>query len=65
MAHEFIIRLDGKLKKYTDFVDIPESFDNLIKFLPEIIPPPHTDEDHRINDQWHDRLKELMKRETK
>ncbi len=65
MAHEFIIRLNDKLIKYTDFDDIPESFDNLIKFNPEIIPPPHTEEDHRINAQWHDKFEKLMKRETR
>ncbi len=65
MAHEFIIRLNDELITYTDFDDIPESFDNLIKFLPEVIPPPHTEEEHRINDKWHSKLNELLTRETK
>ena len=65
MAHKFTIILDGKLIDYDKFEDIPEKFDNLIQFLPEIPPGPHTDEQHEEIDQWMNRLAELMKRETK
>lgn len=65
MAHKFQILLDGELKTYDKYEDIPESFDNLIQFLPEIPPGPHTDEQHEEIDQWMVKFAELMKRETK
>ena len=64
MGHEFVILLDGKLKTYTKYEKIPQRFDNVIKFLPEIPKPPHTPEQHKEIDSWNDKLKELMKRET-
>lgn len=65
MAHKFTILLDGKLINYDRYEDIPLEFDNLIEFLPEIPPGPHTDEQHEEIDQWMNRFAELMKRETK
>lgn len=65
MAHKFTILLDGKLVNYDKYEDIPLEFDNLIEFLPEIPPGPHTDEQHEEIEQWMHRFAELMKRETK
>jgi hypothetical protein len=63
MAHEFIIKDKGKLITYTNYEDIPEVFDHLIKFVPEIPPDPHTPEQHEEIGQWNDKLKQVMKRE--
>ena len=63
MAHEFIIRDKGKLITYTKYEDIPEVFDHLIKFLPEIPPEPHTPEQHEEIGQWNNRLQQVIKRE--
>ena len=65
MTHKFVILNNGVLETYTKYEDIPESFDNVIKFLPEIPDGPHTHEEHDEIDQWNDKLKELMKRERK
>ena len=65
MNHKFVILNNGVLETYTKYEDIPESFDNVIQFLPEIPEGPHTHEEHDIIDQWNDKLKELMKREKK
>lgn len=65
MTDEFVILRNGVLETYNKYEDIPESFDNLIKFLPYIPEGPHTEEQHEIIDSWNDKLKELMKRETK
>ena len=65
MGHKFVILKNGILETYTKYEDIPESFDNVIEFLPEIPPGPHTHEDHEEIDSWNDKLKELMKRETR
>ena len=64
MAHEFVFLVNGKLKTYTKYEDIPNEFDNLIKFLPKIPEPPHTHEQHEELGLWNERLKELLKRET-
>jgi len=65
MKGEFDIILDGVIKRYTDFDDIPLVFDNLIRFEPDIIPEPHTEEEHELMETYNDKLKELMSRETK
>jgi hypothetical protein len=64
MAHEFVLLVNGELKTYTNYEDIPETFDNVIKFIPEIPEGPHTHEEHEELDKWNGRLQELMKRET-
>ena len=63
MAHEFVILVNGELITYTKYEDIPEIFDNVIRFVPEIPEPPHTHDQHEEIDSWNNKLKELMKRE--
>ena len=64
MPHEFVLLVNGKLETYTRYEDIPEKFDNVIKFLPEIPLPPHEEHEHDEINEWTKKLKELMKRET-
>ena len=64
MPHEFVVLLDGKIETFQRYEDIPEKFDNLIRFVPEIPEPPHSHEQHEEMDVWNEKLKELMKRET-
>ena len=62
MAHEFVLLINGELKTFTDYDDIPDKFDNVIKFLPDVS---HEEVDHSgENNIWNDRLQELIKRET-
>ena len=63
MAHLFLIRDGMKYLEITKYEDIPDSFDNVIRFEPEIPPEPHTEEQHEEIEKWPGRLKELMKRE--
>lgn len=65
MAHKFVILRKGILETYDKYEDIPLEFENVIQFLPEIPPGPHTHEQHEEIDTWNDKLKELMKRETR
>jgi hypothetical protein len=60
MAHEFIVKRNGILETYTDFDAIPLDFDHVIKFLPEIPPEPHTEEQHEEIEKWPGRLEKLM-----
>ena len=64
MAHYFKILIDGRTKVYQNFEEIPESFENVIAFVPEVPPPPHTDEQHEEMGKWEGKLRELMERET-
>ena len=65
MAHQFAILIDGKVQVFDNYDDIPETFENVIRFEPEVPPEPHTEEQHEEIEKWHDKFKELMKRETK
>jgi hypothetical protein len=65
MAHLFVILKDGILYEYDKYEDIPDSFDNVIKFMPETPDGPHTHEQHDEIDLWNNKLQELIKRETK
>jgi len=65
MKGEFVVLIDGVSHTYTNYDDIPNSFDNLIKFDPEYPQPPHTQEQHDVMDTYNDKLQELMKREMK
>ncbi len=62
MAHESVLLINGELTTFTEYDDIPEQFDNIIKFLPDVS---HEEVDHSgENNIWNDRLQELIKRET-
>lgn len=65
MPHEFIVLVDGSLLTYNKFEDIPEKIDNIIKFLPEIPPPPHTNEQHEEIEEWQNKFKKLLEMEKK
>lgn len=64
MSHKFVILNNSILETYDNFDNIPEKFDNLIKFLPEVPDAPHTHDQHSEIEMWHEKLKELLKRET-
>jgi len=63
MIGEYIIKIGDKLFEYTNTNDIPEKFDNLIKFMPISPESPHTEEEHKEMATYNDKLKQLMKRE--
>lgn len=63
MPHRFVIIVDGDLRVYERYEDIPETIDRVIEFLPEYPPGPHTDEEHEEIERWSDRLDRLMERE--
>jgi hypothetical protein len=63
MTHKFVLMVNGVLNTYTRFEDIPEDFDHIIEFLPDIPDPPHTHAQHEEIDAWHQRLKDLIAKE--
>ena len=60
MKGEFIIKTGEELITYTDYDDIPNTFDHVIKFNPDWPEPPHTQEDHDIMEVFNDKLQALM-----
>ena len=65
MAHQFAILIDGKVQVFDNYDDIPETFENVIRFEPEVTPEPHTEEQHHEIEQWNNKLQQLLKRETR
>lgn len=61
--HKFIIKDKDQLYTYTRFEDIPEVFDHVIEFLPDLPPDPHTQKEHDEIALWSLKLQELMRRE--
>ena len=60
MKGEFVFMIDGKLITVYDYNDIPEKLQHVIKFQPEIPPPPHSEEQHMQLHKWHEKLQRLI-----
>ena len=65
---EFQFIVNGELKTYDRYEDIPDEFDHVIKFLPDLPEPAgedghHTDEQHEQMTVWNTRLQELMEKD--
>jgi len=60
MGHRFVIMQDDKLSEYTEYEQIPDDFDHVIEFAPEIPPGPHTDQQHEEIEQWQTKFERLM-----
>ena len=61
---EFLLS-NGDIKVFDKWEDIPENFTfkNVIQFMPDVIPEPHTEEQHEEMAQWNTRLQKLMEKE--
>ena len=60
MGHRFVIKKDDQLSEYTEYEQIPDQFDHVIEFAPEIPMGPHTDQQHEEIDQWQNKFERLM-----
>jgi hypothetical protein len=60
MGHRFVIMRGNVLAEYDLYEDIPDDFDHVIAFLPEIPLGPHTREQHEEIDSWNDKFLRLM-----
>ena len=60
---EFKFIINGELVTFDKYEDVPDEFEHVIKFLPDIIPEPHTEEQHEEMAQWNTRLQKLMEKE--
>lgn len=57
---EFIVLVNGQLETYENYEDIPAEFDHVIKFAPDVVAGPHTEQQHHELDVWNVRLQKLM-----
>ena len=48
------------LAEYDHYENIPNDFDHVIEFLPDIPLGPHTQEQHEEIDSWNDKFLRLM-----
>ena len=55
-----MIMQDDQLYEYTEYEQIPNTFDHVIEFAPEIPPGPHTDQQHEEIEQWQEKFERLM-----
>ena len=62
MKGKFKVLIDGDVKKYTNYNDIPEKIDDVIQCLFDVPKPPHTDEQHEEMEQHVSKINELVKR---
>jgi len=60
---EFQFIVNRELVTYDKYEDIPEEFEHVIKFIPDIPEEPHTDKEHDELALWNVRLQELMEKE--
>lgn len=65
MKGEFVVRIGKELKTFSDSDQIPDQFDNIIKFLPEIPPPPHSEQQHLEIESYGKVLQNLISKENK
>jgi len=63
--HKFVFLIEGELKTFSTWESIPDDFDHIIEFVPEIPDGPHTHEQHEEIEQWHSRLQMLVAKENK
>lgn len=63
MTHKFVIMVNGKLHTYHDYDDIPDEFDHVIEFVPEVTAGPHTNDEHEALHEWNEKLQKLMEKE--
>ena len=56
MDGKFTILKDKRVLKFTNFDDIPMSFNHLISFEPDYPEPPHTEEQHEEMSTYQSKL---------
>ena len=63
LTGKFVVLKNKKLHAYTNYNDIPDEFEHLIEFKPDVPPEPHQNEaEHEEIAGWGPRLQETLKR---
>ena len=59
----FVLIVNGKVVEYDDYKKIPDNFQHVIKFSPDLPPPPHTEDQHREIEKWNELFLGLVEKE--
>ena len=59
---EFQFIVNGELVTYDSWENIPEEFEHVIKFIPDVPPDPHTEDEHAEMEIWNTRLQQLLEK---
>ncbi len=62
---DFTVKTGQTCTEYHKISEIPEKFDHLIKFIPNIPPSPHSEDDHGHMAHFNDYIHMLQAREQK
>lgn len=64
VSDRFVVLNEGQYQTYSDYDNVPETFDKLIacQFAP--LPEPHSEEDHAMMATWNDKLQALKARQS-
>ena len=54
MKGNFQVLIDKKVKKFTNYEDIPKTISEVICFEPDFPKPPHTEEQHNFISTFND-----------
>ena len=55
---------DRSIIEYDNYDDIPDKFYRLLKYNQEYPPTPHSEEDHKMIEEFDKKLHELLRRES-
>ena len=55
---------NNNIIEYDNYDNIPDKFFRLIKYNPEYPPTPHSEEDHKMIEEFDNKLHELLRRES-
>ena len=59
---DFVVRVDGEIQSYTDYNDVPQEVEAVIKFVPNIPAEPHTLQQHEDISKWNQEMLGLVER---
>lgn len=62
---DYLVRVDGQLRHYSHWDDIPAEIDDLIRFAPTIPPGPHSEAQHAAIARLPEVLQQLRARERR
>ena len=62
LTGKFVVLKDKQRLKFTNYDDIPSSFNHVISFEPDYPEPPHTSEQHEEIEKYKSYLQELLNR---
>lgn len=65
MTDKIVIKDNNELKYFYSLNDVPDVFDHLISYEPEIPSSPHTNEEHKKMEMFPIILQNLLNRERK